>query len=132
MRDTLLLIGRILLAAIFVISGITKFYALGDTAAYIASKGLPLPWLVAPVSAVVEVALGLAIVVGFRTRWAALALAVFALVTIPFFHDFWNMSDQARAENQIQAMKNIAMAGAFLILMASGAGRLSVDRDRPF
>ncbi|MCB8820069.1 DoxX family protein [Microvirga rosea] len=128
MRDMLLLIGRILLAAIFVISGITKFYALGATAGYIASKGLPAAWLLAPVAAVVEVALGLAVVVGFKTRWAALALALFALVTIPFFHDFWNMADEARANNQIQAMKNIALAGAFLILVASGAGRLSADR----
>ena len=129
MRDMLLLIGRILLAAIFVISGITKFYALGATAGYIASKGLPVAWLLAPVSAIVEVALGLAVIAGFKTRWAAAALALFSLLTIPFFHDFWNMTDPDRSMNQIQAMKNIAMAGAFLVLMAAGAGRLAVERD---
>jgi len=129
MRDMLLLIGRILLAAIFVISGITKFYALGATAGYIASKGLPVAWLLAPVTAIVEVVLGLAIIAGFKTRWAAAALALFSLLTILFFHDFWNMADQERSMNQIQAMKNIAMAGAFLILMAAGSGRLAVERD---
>ncbi|QFU17092.1 DoxX family protein [Microvirga thermotolerans] len=128
MRDMLLLIGRVLLAAIFIISGVTKFYALGATAGYIASKGLPAAWLLAPVAAVVEVALGLAVAIGLKTRWASLALALFTLVTIPFFHDFWNMTGADRNVNQIQAMKNLSMIGAFLILMASGPGRLSVDR----
>lgn len=129
MRDTLLLIGRILLAAIFIISGATKFYALGATAAYFAAKGLPVSWLLAPVIAVVELVLGLAIVVGFKTRWVALALAAFALLTIPVAHDFWNMVDQERDMNQINALKNLALVGAFLILAAAGPGRLSVDRS---
>lgn len=128
MRDILLLIGRILLVVIFIISGATKFYALGDTSAYIASKGLPLSWLLAPIVAVVELGLGLVVAVGFRTRWAALALALFALITIPFAHDFWNMVDQERALNQIQAMKNLSMIGGFLILAAVGPGRLSLDQ----
>lgn len=128
MRDTLLLIGRILLAVIFIISGATKFYALGATAGYIASKGLPLAWLLAPVTAVAELAFGLAIAIGFQTRWAALILGGFTLLTIPFFHDFWNMADQDRTLNQIQAMKNLALVGAFLILAGVGPGRVSLDR----
>ena len=128
MRDVLLLVGRILLVAIFIYSGFGKFLALGDTASYIASKGLPLSYVLALGTAVAEVGLGLMIAAGFRTRLAAFALAAFCLVTIPFFHDYWNMTGMDRMTNQIQAMKNVAMIGAFLILAGVGPGRLSVDR----
>lgn len=128
MRDMLLLIGRILLVAIFISSGLTKFFDLGGTAGYIASKGLPLSFILAPIVAVAEVGLGVLIAAGFRTRLAAYALAAFSLLTILFFHDFWNMTGTDRMMNQIQAMKNVAMIGAFLIVAAVGPGRLSVDR----
>ncbi|MBF9232050.1 DoxX family protein [Microvirga sp. BT350] len=128
MRDTLLLIGRILLIAIFILSGLGKVFDLAGTAAYIGSKGLPLPTVLAPLVAIAELGLGLAVAIGFQTRLAAYALAAFSLLTIPFFHDFWNMAGEARMLNQVQALKNIAMVGAFLILAAVGPGRYSVDR----
>lgn len=128
MRDLLLLVGRILLVLAFISTGIGKFMDLGGTAAYIASKGLPAPFVLAVLSGLVELGLGLAIVVGYQTRLAALGLAAFTLITIPFFHDFWNMTDQARAMNQIQAWKNLSMIGAFLMLVGVGAGRYSMDR----
>jgi len=128
MRDTLLLAGRILLVVIFITSGATKLFGLEGTAAYIASKGLPMASALAVIVALAELGLGIAIAIGFQTRLAALGLAVFTLLTIPFFHDFWNMADQARAMNQIQAMKNLSMVGAFLALAAVGAGRYTVDR----
>jgi putative oxidoreductase len=128
MRDTLLLIGRILLVAIFISSGFSKLFGLEGTAAYIASKGLPMASTLALLVALAEIGLGLAIAIGFKTRLAAFGLAAFVLLTIPFFHDFWNMADQARAMNQLQAMKNLSMVGAFLALAAIGAGRYSVDR----
>jgi len=128
MRDVLLLIGRVLLAAMFVKTGLDKFFALGDTASYISSAGLPLAFLLAPLTAIAEVVLGLAIIVGFQTRWAALGLAIFCLITIPFFHAFWTMADQARGLNQLLALKNLSIAGGFLVLAAVGPGLLSVDR----
>jgi putative oxidoreductase len=128
MRDTLLLIGRILLVVIFVTSGANKLFGLEGTAGYIASKGLPMATALALLAALAELGLGLAIAAGFKTRLAALGLAAFTLLTIPFFHDFWNMADQARAMNQLQAMKNLSIVGAFLAVAAAGAGRYSVDR----
>jgi putative oxidoreductase len=128
MRDTLLLIGRVLLVAMFIKSGFDKFLALDGTAAYIAAAGLPMASVLAPLTAIAEFGLGLAILIGFQTRLAAWALAAFVLLTIPFFHDYWNMTGEARMLNQINALKNVSLAGAFLMLAGTGAGRYSVDR----
>jgi putative oxidoreductase len=128
MRDTLLLIGRVLLAAMFIKTGFDKFLSLGDTAAYIAAAGLPLSLVLAVLTAIAEVGLGIAILVGFQTRLSALALAAFVLVTIPFFHAYWTMTGDARMLNQLMALKNLSIAGGFIILAGSGAGRYSVDR----
>jgi putative oxidoreductase len=128
MRDTLILIGRVLLVAMFIKAGFDKFFSLGGTTAYIASAGLPLPGVLAILTAIAEVALGIAILVGFQTRLASLALAAFVLITIPFFHAYWTMTGDARMINQLMAMKNVSLAGAFLILAGSGAGRFSADR----
>ena len=128
MRDTLLLIGRILLVVMFIKSGFDKFFALEGTASYIASAGLPLASVLAPLTAIAELGFGLAILIGFQTRIAAAALAAFVLLTIPFFHGYWNMTGEARMLNEIMAMKNLSLIGAFVMLAGSGAGRYSVDR----
>ncbi|NIX76886.1 DoxX family protein [Microvirga sp. c23x22] len=129
MRDTLLLIGRILLVVIFIASGLGKLANLSGTAAYIASQGLPLPSVLAPLVGIVELGLGLAVAIGFQTRVAAWLLALFSLLTILFVHHYWNMTGDARALNEIQAMKNLAMIGGFIILAGVGPGRFSVDRN---
>ncbi|WP_112663111.1 DoxX family protein [Microvirga flavescens] len=129
MRDILLLVGRILLVLAFISTGFSKFMNLGGTANYIASSGLPAPFVLAVLSGLVELGCGLAILVGYQTRLAALGLALFTLATIPFFHHFWNMTDQARMANEIQAWKNLSLVGAFLMLAGVGAGRLSIDRS---
>jgi putative oxidoreductase len=128
MRDILLAIGRIALAAIFIMSGFGKVLALSDTAAYIASKGVPLPLVAAVVAAFCELGFGLLIAVGFRTKLAAAALVVFTIAATVMFHDFWTMTGADREMNQIEALKNLAMVGGFLMLIAVGAGRLSLDR----
>jgi putative oxidoreductase len=128
MRDTLLLIGRVLLAAMFIKSGFDKFFSLGGTAAYIGSAGLPLPSVLAILTAIAELGLGIVILVGFQTRLASLALGAFVLITIPFFHAYWTMTGDARMINEIMALKNLSLVGAFLILAGAGAGRYSVDR----
>lgn len=126
-NDALLLIGRILLVVMFIFSGAGKFMDLSGTAAMIASKGLPAPMAMAGVAAAAEVLGGLMIVLGWQTRFAALGLLVYTAATIYFFHDFWNMADQARQSNMIQALKNVSLIGSFLMLAAVGAGRYSID-----
>jgi len=118
-------VGRLLLAAIFLISGVGKLMNPAGTIGYIGSVGLALPEVAYALAVAVEIAGGLLLVVGYRTRAAALALAAFTLVAAIFFHS--NFADQ----NQfIHFLKNVAIAGGLLQVAAFGAGRLSVDARR--
>lgn len=119
------LAGRVLLAAIFILSGASKLADPAGTIGYIASAGLPLPQLAFVGAAAVELLGGLALVLGYRTRYAALALAFFSLAAALAFHSA--LADQ----NQfIHFFKNIAMAGGLLQVAAFGAGRFSLDARR--
>ena len=127
-NDAILAVGRIVFAVIFIASGLEKFMDLGATATMIGSKGLPMPYALAIATAALELGGGLLIVLGWQTRWAALALGLFTLVAAYFFHDFWNMPQGLeRANAMIHAIKNLTIFGGFLILMAVGAGRYSLD-----
>jgi putative oxidoreductase len=115
------LLGRILLALIFIVSGVGKISDVAGTAGYIESAGLP-GILVWPTIAL-EVLGGIAIVIGFQTRIAAFALALFTLAAAVLFHT--NFADPMQS---IMFMKNLSMAGGLLLLAASGATALSVDK----
>lgn len=121
--DFATLVGRVLLAAIFVVSGFLKIGGFAGVAGAIASKGLPLPEAGAVLTIVLELVGGLMIVVGWKTRWAALALAVFLVPVTFLFHPFWSAPAEFNA-----FWKNIAILGGMLVLWAHGPGRLSVDR----
>src|SRR5258708_2295933 len=97
-KDGAALVGRVLLAAIFVISGYGKIPGFEHTAGYIASKGLPFPELLTAIAIVIELGGALALVVGWKTRWAALALALFLSVITPIFHGLWAVPSQAAME----------------------------------
>jgi putative oxidoreductase len=124
----LALIGRILLSAIFVQSGWGKIAGFTRTATAIASKGLPAPEVMAALTICVELGAGLLLVFGWKARWAALALAVFSLLAAFLFHNYWTMSEPQAAANHINFMKNVAIAGGMLMVMAFGPGRYSIDR----
>ena len=115
--------GRLLLAILFLVSGLAKFGDYSGTAAHTASAGVPAALL--PVVIATEILGAAAIIVGWQTRTAALALSGFTLVAAFLFHN--NFADQMQA---IMFMKNIAIAGGFLVLAAHGAGPWSVDRRR--
>lgn len=119
------LAGRVLLSAIFLLSGISKITDPAGTIGYIHMVGLPVPVAAYAVAVAVEILGGLALVLGLRTRLAALALAGFSLVTAVGFHS--NLGDL----NQfIHFFKNVAMAGGLLQVVAFGAGRYSLDARR--
>ncbi|GIZ50294.1 DoxX family protein [Noviherbaspirillum aridicola] len=120
--STLPLIGRILLAAIFIISGLGKIAAPAATAGYIAAMGLPLPALGVALAIAVEVGGGILLVLGFQTRLVALLLAAFSVVTGLVFHNA--IGDQNQL---IHLLKNFAMAGGLLQVAAFGAGLYSLD-----
>ena len=115
------LLGRILLALIFIIAGVGKISDPAGTAGYMQSVGLP-GFLVWPTIAL-EVLGGIAIIIGFQTRIAAFALAVFTLAAAALFHT--NFADPMQS---IMFMKNLSIAGGLLLLAASGATALSLDK----
>ena len=130
LQNPLALVGRLLLALLFLPAGIMKIDGFAGTAGYIGSKGLPLPELGAMIAIIVEVGGGLALIAGFGTRMAALALAVFTLVATFVFHNFWGVpADQAMMQ-QLMFYKNIAVVGGLLVLAAHGAGAWSLDARR--
>jgi putative oxidoreductase len=127
-KDLAALVGRILLAIVFIPAGFAKIGGFAGTAGYIASKGLPLPEVGAAIAVAVEIVAGIALLLGWKTRWAALALAVFTLVATIFFHAFWAVPPEQHMTQYLMFMKNIGIVGGLLALYAFGPGRLSVDK----
>lgn len=120
LKDPLVLLGRLLIAAIFVSAGYSKIGGYAATQGYMESMGVPGALL--PLVIFAELGGGIAIVLGLLTRLAALGLAVFSVASGVIFHG--GSADQIQ---QIMFAKNLAIAGGFLFLVANGAGRLSLD-----
>ncbi len=120
-----ILAGRVLLSILFILSGFAKLTAISGTAGWFGSIGLPLPTAAAVVAGLVELLGGLAILVGFKTRIAAVLLAVFTLAATAIAHlDF---ADQMQA---LMLQKNLGLVGGFLLLAVTGAGSISIDGRR--
>jgi putative oxidoreductase len=116
-------VGRVLIALIFVMFGMGKIFDYGMFAGYMNAFGVPSALL--PLVIITEVAGGLAIIVGWQTRWVALALAGFSVLSaLPFHNDFANQAEMGNF------MKNVAIAGGFLFLFANGAGAYSLDNRK--
>ena len=127
-QDVAALVGRLLLAAIFITSGFGKITGFEGTVGYIASKGLPLPQVAAIIAIVAELGGGILLAIGYKARWAALALAVFTLAAGFLFHDYWAADAAQKMGQQINFWKNVAITGGFLMAYAFGPGRYSLDR----
>lgn len=125
-----MLIARILLALMFLLSGLSKFAGLEGTAGFIASKGLPMAQLLAIGAAVVETLGAVLLIVGWQARWGALALAAFTLIASLVFHNFWALPAGEQMMEQLMFMKNIAVIGGLLTVFAFGAGTISLDQRR--
>lgn len=122
-QDALALGGRILLAAIFVLSGITKLGQPEGTIGYIASAGIPFAEIVYFGVIALELGGGAMLILGLRTRLAAYALGGFSLAAAMLFH-----ADLADQNQMIHFLKNVALAGGMLQVAAFGPGRLALDR----
>ncbi|HQR99278.1 MULTISPECIES: DoxX family protein [unclassified Polaromonas] len=127
LQNPLSLLGRILIALLFVPAGFSKIAGFTGTAGYIASKGVPLPELAAAAAIGVELGLGLLLLIGLQTRWAALGIALFTVVITFIFHAFWSVPAEQVMMQQQAFFKNIAVVGGLLTLAAWGAGAWSVD-----
>jgi putative oxidoreductase len=116
------LLGRILIGAPFVMSGLGKLAAYGATVGYIAAMGLPVQPLAFVMAVLTELGGGLLLLSGYRARTVSLAMAVFCVVTALFFHH--NFADQ---NQMIHFLKNVMMAGGLLQITYFGAGAFSLD-----
>jgi putative oxidoreductase len=128
-QNTIILAGRILLALIFVLSGFGKITGFSGTVGYIASKGMPLPELMAVGAIAVEFVGGLMLVAGWKTRWAAAVIALFLIPTTAIFHNLAGLSGMEAQMQVINILKNLSIMGGMLLLIGFGPGRYSVDKE---
>ena len=129
-QDVLALVGRALLSWLFIPAGWSKIAGFSGVVGYISSQGVPLPEVAAAISIAVELGLGLMLLAGFKTRWAALGIAIFVAVITPIFHAYWAVPEAQQMMQQQAFNKNIAVVGGLLVLAAFGAGRLSIDGQK--
>jgi putative oxidoreductase len=121
-NDIALLAARILIAVLFLVASYNKFKGLGGTTAYFTKLGVPAPSIAGPVVAFFELAAGILILVGFKTRFVALAIALFCIVSALLAHTNFGDGNQLN-----HFLKNLAIAGGCLALFVAGAGAMSVD-----
>ena len=124
------LIGRILIALLFVPAGWGKIAGFAGTVGYISSKGVPLPEVCAALAIAAELGLGLLLLVGWQARWAALGLAVFTFVISFIFHNYWAVPEAQVMAQRLNFFKNMAISGGLLAFAAFGAGGWSLDGRR--
>ncbi|MES2135220.1 MAG: DoxX family protein [Patescibacteria group bacterium] len=117
-----ILLGRVALSALFIIFGFLKIGTFAGMVAFATSAGVPFPELAITLAIVIELLAGLMVLVGYQTKWAALAIALFLIPVTYYFHR--NFADQV---NLTMFWKNISILGGMLVLAAHGAGRYSID-----
>ncbi len=121
-------LGRCMVALIFLLSGIGKISAFQGTAGYIASKGVPMAEVALVITIAIEIGGALMLILGWKARLGAAALFLWLIPVSLMIHNFWDMSGQEYMINRIMFLKNVAIMGAMLYIMAYGSGRYSLDR----
>ena len=128
LTDWASIVGRVGLAAIFLWSGYGKLVHMDGSVGYMKAYGLPAAELLIWPALVVELVAGAMLAVGFKARWAALALALFTVPAMFIFHAYWSVPADQVLNQQIHFMKNLAIIGGLLSVFAHGSGRLGLDR----
>lgn len=124
------LVGRILLALIFILAGFNKIPGFEQTAGYMASKGLPMVNVLLALTIIIELGGGLMVLLGIFARYAAAIIFLFCIPVTFIFHDFWNVADaQAAYMQQLMFMKNLAIMGGLAMVVAFGSGKFSVKQE---
>jgi putative oxidoreductase len=123
------LAGRILITAIFLVSGFHKIVGFAALSGMMAKMGMPLPELLLIGAIVCEIGGGVMVLLGWNARWGALLLVIFTIPATLLFHDFWAV-DAAQYQNQFNHfMKNLAILGGLAYVMAMGPGRYSLEKE---
>jgi putative oxidoreductase len=129
-QNAFALIGRVLIALLFIPSGWGKIAGFSGLVGFISSKGVPLPEVCAAIAIAVELGLGILLLVGFQTRWVALLMAIFVAVITLIFHNYWAVPEAQMAAQKLNFFKNYAITGGLLAFAAFGAGAFSLDGRR--
>ncbi len=126
-RPTWMLFGRIMIAAIFLVSGFAKLTDPSGTIGYMEAQGIPSAHALAIIAGLAEVLGGAAVLFGLLTRPGAFGLLVFMIPTTLIFHGFWMFEGAEAMTQMVNFMKNLAIMGGLAVLVAQGAGRYSID-----
>ena len=126
-ESVLNLLGRIAIAALFLPAGINKLIGMEGATGYFASLGLPAVAILIWVVIAIEILGGIALILGYHTRFVAIALAIFTVLASIVGHAFWAAPVDAAFITQLLFFKNIAVTGGLLVLASSGAGSISID-----
>jgi putative oxidoreductase len=127
-NDITTLAGRILISVMFLISGFFKVGGYAQIVGYATAVHLPAPGVAIALAAAVELACGLAILAGFKTRFAAWLLFLYLIPVTYFFHNFWAVQGPEQQTQMVNFLKNAAIMGGLLVLAVNGAGAYSADR----
>ena len=129
MRDFAVPVGRLLLALIFIMSGINKIMGWPGVVGAVEAKGLPIPMLFGAGAILLELGGGLLVAIGYKAVVVAAALIMFTIMTMIFFHNFWAFEGGDYQVQMINFMKNLAITGGLFLVLAYGAGPMSVDGE---
>jgi putative oxidoreductase len=128
LQNLIVLLGRLSMSPLFLWSGYNKVIGYHNALASMTKAGLPMVQALLPLAILLELGGALALIVGFKTRWAALGLFVFTLLAALFFHNFWVQPEAQVRMQTVHFMKNMAICGGLLVLVGFGAGRYGIDR----
>jgi putative oxidoreductase len=122
-------LARFLFSLLFIVSGIGKIDGYEGTVELAAVSGVPAPHIAVALAAIIEIGLPVLLLLGWKTRWAAIGLIVLVLATNGFFHRYWEMEGEGRILNKIMLFKNFAIIGGLMLLAMVGPGRWSLERS---
>lgn len=123
------LVGRVLISAIFLMSGLTKISGFAGTAGYMASKGIPLANIALVLTIIIEVGGAVMIILGYKARLGAAALLLWMIPVTAIFHNFWAAAEAAKQMEMIMFMKNLGLMGGMLVIIGLGSGPKSLKAD---
>ena len=125
-----MLVGRILMGLLFVVAAWSKSGRFDGSVAYMAKNGVPMAELMLYAALILEFVGGALLILGWKTRWTAIILAIFVAVITPIFHGFWAFEPAQMTGQLNHFLKNISIVGGLLYIFAFGAGSKSIDGDK--
>lgn len=123
-------LGRVLLSAIFLMSAVNHALNYSGTVGYMAAEGVPMPSVLLAIGLVFMIVGGLSLLLGVYGQWGAMLLILFLILANFFFHDFWNVPEEQVQNQMIHFMKNTAIMGALLLIVAVGTGPWSLTQSK--